>query len=115
MAETWNSALTEHSTSLLRTVSQSQIELQAALVSQDEKRLTVWADALGASSALLSRQWQEEGERAASRQQELCDAMAQTARDISSSTREHAGSTIAQIAALEIGRAPCRERVCQYV
>src|SRR3546814_13145978 len=41
MAETWNSALTEHSTSLLRTVSQSQSELQAALVSQDEKRLTV--------------------------------------------------------------------------
>ncbi|HEY9571940.1 MAG TPA: hypothetical protein VIR76_02320, partial [Pusillimonas sp.] len=100
MAETWNSALTEHSTSLLRTVSQSQSELQAALVSQDEKRLTVWADTLGASSALLSRQWQEEGERAASRQQEICDAMAQTARDISSSTREHAGSTIAQIAGL---------------
>src|SRR3546814_6342506 len=58
------------------------------------------ADAVGASSALLSRQWQEEGERAASRQQEICDAMAQTARDISSSTREHAGSTIAQIAGL---------------
>src|SRR3546814_3098604 len=55
MAETWNSALTEHSTSLLRTVSQSQSELQAALVSQDEKRLTVWADTLGASSALLDR------------------------------------------------------------
>src|SRR3546814_10234409 len=66
MAETWNSALTEHSTSLLRTVSQSQSELQAALVSQDETRLTVWADTLGASSALLSRPWQAEDRKSTS-------------------------------------------------
>ena len=41
--------------------------------------------------------WQQTGAATASRQQEICDALAQAARDISEHTHTHASATIAEI------------------
>jgi hypothetical protein len=87
----------QHSAALLRTVGQSQADLQGELASRDEQRLTVWTETLGSMAATLSREWEQAGTRTASRQQEMCDALAQTARDISAQTQAHASNTIAEI------------------
>ena len=79
---------------------QSLMELQTALQARDEQRLTAWTDALGAMGAKLSQEWEKVGADTASRQQEICDALAQTARDISSQTQAHANDTIAEISRL---------------
>jgi len=87
----------QHSASLLRAVGQSQADLQGELASRDEQRLAVWTETLGSMAATLSRDWEQTGTRTASRQQEMCDTLAQTARDISAQTQAHASNTIAEI------------------
>ncbi|OOG56762.1 DUF802 domain-containing protein [Rhodanobacter sp. C03] len=90
----------EHATSLVRSVHQSHADVQAVLESRDQERLTVWTDSFGSMSAALSKQWEQAGEHAASRQLEICDALAKTARDISAQTEAHASGTIAEISRL---------------
>ena len=79
---------------------QSLVELHNALQARDEQRLTAWTDALGAMGAKLSQAWEKAGADTASRQQEICDALAQTACDISSQTQAHASDTITEISLL---------------
>ncbi|ABE35151.1 hypothetical protein DR64_6128 [Paraburkholderia xenovorans LB400] len=90
----------QHAASLLRGVGQSHADLQTALASKDEQRLAAWTEALGAMAATLSKEWEQAGARTASRQQEICETLAQTARDISAQTQAHASSTIAEIGQL---------------
>ncbi|CAE6806387.1 hypothetical protein R69927_02362 [Paraburkholderia domus] len=87
----------QHSASLLRTVGQSHTNLQTELASRDEQRLAAWTETLGSMAATLSKEWEQAGTRTASRQQEICDVLAQTARDISAQTQAHASSTVAEI------------------
>ncbi|WP_158938845.1 DUF802 domain-containing protein [Burkholderia sp. S171] len=87
----------QHSALLLSAVGQSQADLQGELASRDEQRLAVWTETLGSMAATLSREWEQAGTRTASRQQEMCDTLAQTARDISAQTQAHASNTIAEI------------------
>ncbi|CAJ0822627.1 DUF802 domain-containing protein [Ralstonia flaminis] len=79
---------------------QSHVALQTALEARDQQRLAAWTEALGAMGAKLSQEWEKAGADTASRQQAICDALAQTARDISSQTQAHANDTIAEIARL---------------
>ncbi|HZZ02976.1 DUF802 domain-containing protein [Paraburkholderia sp.] len=90
----------QHSASLLHAVGQSHTDLQAALAARDQQRLTAWTETLGSMATALSKEWEQAGTRSASRQQEICDTLAQTARDIGAQTQAHASSTIAEIAQL---------------
>jgi Domain of unknown function (DUF802) len=92
--------LERHSESLLRGVGQSHAQLQAELASRDEQRLAAWTGTLDSMAAALSREWEQAGARTASRQQEICDVLAQTARDITGETQAHASNTIAEISRL---------------
>lgn len=89
-----------HSAALLQAVGQSHAGLQAELASRDEARLAAWRASLEAVAANLSQQWEEAGARSASRQQAICDTLAQTATDISAQTQAHASGTIAEISRL---------------
>jgi len=62
--------------------------------------LAAWTEALGSMATTLSKEWEQAGTRTANRQQEICDTLAQTARDISAQTQAHASSTIAEIGQL---------------
>jgi hypothetical protein len=75
-------------------------DLQAALAAQDQARLAAWTDSLAEMATTLREEWQQAGAHTADRSQAICDALAQTARDISSETQAHASSTIAEIAQL---------------
>nr|WP_311528356.1 DUF802 domain-containing protein [uncultured Ralstonia sp.] len=90
----------QHAASLQDASRQSHTALQAALEARDEQRLAAWTDALGAMGAKLSQAWEAAGADTASRQQEICDALAQTARDISAQTQAHAKDTIGEISRL---------------
>ncbi|MFL9956142.1 DUF802 domain-containing protein [Paraburkholderia nemoris] len=87
----------QHSASLLAAVGQSHTDLQTELASRDQQRLAVWTETLGSMAATLNKEWEQAGTLSASRQQEICDVLAQTARDISAQTQAHASSTIAEI------------------
>jgi hypothetical protein len=93
-------AFEQHSASLLRTVGDSHATLQAELASRDQQRLAAWTETLSSMAATLSREWEQAATRTATRQQEICDTLAQTARDISAQTQAHASNTIAEISEL---------------
>jgi hypothetical protein len=94
------STLEQHSESLLRSVGQSHAALQAELASRDEQRLATWTGTLDSMATALSREWEQTGTRTANRQQEICDVLANTARDISARTQAHASETIDEISRL---------------
>ncbi|AVR06135.1 DUF802 domain-containing protein [Burkholderia thailandensis] len=89
-----------HSAALLRTIGESHAGLQTQLESRDEQRLTAWTDSLASIAAKLGTEWEQATAQAANRQQTICDALAQTARDISAHTQAHASDTIAEISRL---------------
>lgn len=85
---------------LVQAVDHSHAQLQSTLESRDETRLTAWTASFADMTASLSKQWEETGAHAARQQQDICDALAQTARDIAAQNQAHASQTIAEISAL---------------
>jgi hypothetical protein len=90
----------QHATALAGTLRQSHDELQAALASRDEARLSTWSGTLESMAGEFGRHWAQAGEHVASRQQAICDALERTAGEIASQARAHAGATIAEVARL---------------
>ncbi|MEN5159638.1 DUF802 domain-containing protein [Achromobacter spanius] len=88
--ETAAAAFGQHADALLRTLDQSHADLQAALASRDEERLTAWTGSLTAMAAKLGEEWEQAGTQAALRQLEISDALSQTARDITAQTQQQA-------------------------
>ncbi|WP_296229102.1 DUF802 domain-containing protein [Ralstonia sp. UBA689] len=98
--EAASATLEQHGASLLHAVGQSHTALQAELAASDQQRLAAWAETLNSMGAKLSQAWETAGAGTARRQQDICDALAQTARDISAQTQAHASDTIAEISRL---------------
>ncbi|WP_175891007.1 DUF802 domain-containing protein [Burkholderia cepacia] len=76
------SAFEQRSNDLLSTIRESHTGLQTQLAARDEARLTAWNESLAAMAAKLGDEWQRAGVHSAGRQQEICDALAQTTRDL---------------------------------
>ncbi|CAN5283445.1 hypothetical protein BH10PSE18_BH10PSE18_31450 [soil metagenome] len=93
-------AFAQNAASLLGTVEQAHAALQTDMQSRDEQRLSAWTQSLASMAAALQQEWQQAGTHAAQGQQQLLDTLAQTARDMSTTTEAHAQSTIAEIAQL---------------
>ncbi|RKU04156.1 DUF802 domain-containing protein [Burkholderia sp. Nafp2/4-1b] len=72
----------QRSTDLLSTIRESHAGLQTQLAARDEERLSAWNASLAAMATKLGDEWQRAGVHSAGRQQEICDALAQTTRDL---------------------------------
>ncbi|SPA22113.1 putative transmembrane protein, DUF802 [Cupriavidus taiwanensis] len=73
------------------------VALQAELAERDAARFAAWTENLGSIAATLRQQWEQSSTHAAARQQEVCEALAQTARAISTETQAHTSTTLAEI------------------
>ncbi|WP_175694478.1 DUF802 domain-containing protein [Burkholderia ambifaria] len=71
-----------HSGAVLAAMRESHTGLQTQLAARDEERLSVWNASLTAMATKLGDEWQRAGVHSAGRQQEICDALAQTTRDL---------------------------------
>ncbi|WP_175906707.1 DUF802 domain-containing protein [Burkholderia sp. BCC1640] len=76
------STFEQRSNDLLSTIRDSHTGLQTQLAARDEERLAAWNDSLAVMAAKLGDEWQRAGAHSAGRQQEICDALAQTTRDL---------------------------------
>ncbi|NYE26479.1 DUF802 domain-containing protein [Pigmentiphaga litoralis] len=74
--------------------------LQADLAAQDQQRLAAWTASLAAMATGLREEWQQAGASSASRQQDVCDVLALTAREIAEQTQAHTATTLAEITRL---------------
>ena len=93
-------ALEQQAAALVDAVGRSHTELRAQLAGRDEQQLAAWSRALGEITAALRKEWEQAADHAAMRQREICDALARSARDISSEAQAQARSTVAEIAQL---------------
>ncbi|MFA8329932.1 DUF802 domain-containing protein [Burkholderia ubonensis] len=87
----------QHSASLLRTIGESHTGLQSELASRDEQRLAAWRESLAAMAAAMRDDLAQTSADHASRQQAICDALAQTATDIGAQTatfEQHSASLL---------------------
>ncbi len=87
-------------TALVQTVDASHASLQQMLAAQDEARLAAWAAQLATMSGTLRGDWERTAGEAARLQQEICDALARSASDITTQAQTHAQQTIAEISQL---------------
>ncbi|WP_175717435.1 DUF802 domain-containing protein [Burkholderia anthina] len=71
-----------HSGATLASMRDSHADLQTQLAARDEARLSAWNASLAAMAEKLGDEWQRAGAHSAGRQQEICDALAQTTRDL---------------------------------
>ncbi|OMZ97940.1 chemotaxis protein [Burkholderia pseudomallei] len=98
--ETAAATFERHSAALLRTIGESHSALQATLESRDEQRLATWTDSLGSIAAKLGTEWAQTSAQAANRQQTICDALAHTARDLSTQATAFEQHTAALLRAM---------------
>jgi len=87
-------------TALVQAVDASHASLQQTLAAQDDARLAAWAAQLATMSATLRGDWEHTAGEAARLQQEICDALARSASDITTQAQTHAQQTIAEISQL---------------
>ncbi|UZN48375.1 DUF802 domain-containing protein [Cupriavidus cauae] len=101
-------AFERNASALLTTVAQAQAELRAQLAAQDEQRLATWSAKLDGIAAGLRQQWEATGAQTVERQQQICETLERTAREITAQTQAQAGATIAEVARLAqvAGEAP---------
>jgi hypothetical protein len=68
--------------------------------SVEQQRLDAWTSSLDRMAQALAAQWQASGTQTLVQQQAICDALAQTAQDISRHTQTQASQTLAEITRL---------------
>lgn len=85
---------------LVQAVDASHASLQRTLAEQDEARLAAWAAQLTAMGTALRGDWERTAAEAARLQQDICDALARSANDITAQAQTHAQQTIAEISQL---------------
>ncbi len=85
---------------LVEAVDASHASLQRTLAEQDEARLAAWAAQLTAMGTALRGDWERTAAEAARLQQDICDALARSANDITAQAQTHAQQTIAEISQL---------------
>lgn len=90
----------QHAAALVQRVDQSHADLQTTLAASDQQRLAAWTDTLGAMATTLGEHWQQAGAHATRQQQEICDTLAGTAREIAAHGQAHARDTISEISRL---------------
>ncbi|AYD64524.1 DUF802 domain-containing protein [Achromobacter sp. B7] len=83
-------AFEQHSASLLQKLDQSHADLQTALAVKDHERLAAWTGTLTAMAATLGQEWKAAGDHTVARQQEISDALALTALDVTGQTEAQA-------------------------
>lgn len=88
----------QHAHALVGTLQQSHGELQSALAARDEQRLEQWSQALSSMLATLDESWQRNGAQVAQQQQQVCDALARTADEVSAQLQAAATGTLDGIA-----------------
>jgi hypothetical protein len=79
---------------------QSHAQLQADLASRDQQRIEGWTNTLASMAATLRKEWEAASAHTTSRQQEICETLARTAREMLAQTQAHASDTIAAISTL---------------
>jgi len=89
-----------HAADLLQAMARSHAGLQQALAAQDEQRLAAWAERLAATGTTLREQWEQAGERTARLQQDICDALARSAQEVTTQAQAQSSQTIAEISQL---------------
>lgn len=125
VSETWTTALAQHertsdtltaalhaslttfaetsaqrSDALLGAIGETAATLQTELAASDEARRAALTEALASMAASLQQEWQQAGARTLAQQQQLCETVANTAREIAATTREQASGTIAEVTRL---------------
>ena len=84
-------------TDLMSTVHRSDADLRTAFAAGDQARATAWVESLDALASTLRTEWAQAGKLTLARQQDICDALGQTASAIATDTQAHAQATIAEI------------------
>jgi hypothetical protein len=93
-------SIDSHAASLVERLDTSHTALQTDLAAAADKRLAAWAAALEQTASALSREWAESGAQHAARQQQICDTLAATAREIAERAQAEARGTIDEIGRL---------------
>jgi hypothetical protein len=107
ISTTWQSSLDgfaqsfeQRSTALLKTVAQAHAEMQSASAAHEQQRLAAMTHSLASMATALRDEWQQAGAQSLAQQQQVCETMERTARDITSQAESQATATTTEIARL---------------
>jgi len=99
----WKASLQDMAAGLQSQAQQTLADMQRAQAlhtASDEQRLSSWQSALDAMATTLQSQWQVAGAQTLAQQQEVCEALSQTAAQIRSDSQTHTQQTLGEITRL---------------
>lgn len=89
-----------HTTGLARAIGAAHDRQLAQAAAADAVRLADWRAALEAIAVQLQARWQRAGEQAAAQQQQICQALADTARGLQAEAEAQSGRLLGQLTRL---------------
>jgi hypothetical protein len=78
----------------------SHAALQATWAARDAERLAAWQDSVATMAGGLREAWQQAGAATQAQQQQVCDTLARTAREMTETAQAQARETVAEIGRL---------------
>ena len=93
-------AFDRQSATLLASVEQSHGVLQARLAAEDQQRQAALTLSLASMAESLRSEWQQSGAQTLSQQEQICQTLVQTARDITVQAQSGASATMAELSRL---------------
>jgi uncharacterized protein (DUF2384 family) len=95
--DAFSQTFTERSEKLVALLGSTYALQHSQQSSAEQQRLDTWTDSLNVMAQALADQWHASGTQSLSQQQAICDALKQTAQDISQHTRTQSTQTLAEI------------------
>jgi hypothetical protein len=95
--QAFNQKFEQGSGALLQSVNAAYTRLQADQAAQDQQQQAAWRGSLETMAATLKQEWQQAGAQTLAQQQQICTALAQTAKEITANAQAHASSTLGDI------------------
>jgi hypothetical protein len=93
----FNQKFEQGSGALLQSVNAAHARLQVDQAAQDQLQQAAWRESLETMAATLKQEWQQAGTQTLAQQQQICTALAQTARELTANAQAHASSTLNDI------------------
>lgn len=98
--DAFGATFAERSETLLASVSERAEAMQAKLERADEARLNALTQGLESMAGALRQEWHQVGAQTLAQQQQICQTLGETARDIAATAQARANETIGQVAGL---------------
>lgn len=113
--EAFADSFAQRSAALLAALQEAHVAARADLAAQDQERLATLTRTLESMAASLHREWQQAGAQTLEHQEQICQTLGETARELTVSAQAQASHTIDEVTRLMLSAAEAPRAAAEVI